>query len=160
MDEQVVVSTAASSGVVAALMATFGVFALVFLIAWYVLQVVAEWRIFTKAGRPGWHSLIPILNSWDIADMSWSRSWAWISICIPLVTSILSGFVNTEEPGVIGVCVTILAIVSAVLSIIVDYKLSKSFGKGIGFFLGLVFLNPIFKLILGFGDARYEGPQG
>ena len=28
----------------------------------YVLSVIAMWKIFTKAGKPGWASLIPIYN--------------------------------------------------------------------------------------------------
>ena len=55
---------------------------------------------------------------------------------------------------------SIISLVGAVIAIISEYKLAKAFGKGFGFFLGLLFLNPIFKLILGFGNAQYQGRQG
>jgi hypothetical protein len=48
--------------------------------------------------------------------------------------------------------------VNVTIGIILVFDLAKSFGKGAGFALGLLFLNLIFMLILGFGDARYVGP--
>ncbi len=59
-----------------ALVATMGIFASVFGVAWYILQVIAYWKIFTKAGKPGWHSIIPYLNDWDKTDLSWNRTMA------------------------------------------------------------------------------------
>ena len=38
-------------------------------------------------------------------------------------------------------------------------ELAKCFGKGAGFGLGLALLSPIFFPLLGFGDAKYRGPQ-
>ena len=39
---------------------------------WYILQVIAYWKIFEKAGKPGWHSIIPVLNTYDQYDISWN----------------------------------------------------------------------------------------
>ena len=72
-------------------------------------------------------------------------------------TTNADGETTTNFIGTIG---SIMGIVSLIISIIGEYKLAKAFGKGFGFFLGLLFLNPIFKLILGFGDAQYQGRQG
>ena len=149
-----------------AFVATLGIFAVVIGIAWYILQVVAYWKIFTKAGRPGWHSLIPFLNEWDRTDMSWNSTMAWVMIACMILGSILSSrgtTVNADGQTVttfLGYVGSILSCVGAVIAIISEYKLAKAFGKGVGFFLGLLFLNPIFKLILGFGDAQYQGRQG
>ncbi len=167
MDTQTTNSVSLGSAL-GAFIATLGVFAIVFAIAWWILQVVAYWKIFTKAGKPGWHSIIPVLSDWDKIDLSWSRTWAWVMLVLMVVTWILSytgiGVTVTAEGEVVrsGFWNTISYIVSIaalIIGLVSEYKLAKAFGKGFGFFLGLLFLNPIFKLILGFGDARYLGRQ-
>jgi preprotein translocase subunit Sss1 len=158
-------SVSSGNAALGAFFATMGIFAVVFAVAWYILQVVAYWRIFTKAGRPGWHSIIPILNEWDRTDLSWSRTMAWVLIaCILLGAIFTSVGTTTDADGVttttfLGTVGYIISIIGALITIISEYKLAKAFGKGFGFFLGLVFLNPIFKIILGFGDAQYQGRQ-
>lgn len=98
-----------------------------------VLVIVATWKIYAKAGRPGWASLIPIYNTYILYDIAMGNGILFLLLLVP--------FVN------------------CIISIIVLYKLSTSFGKGIGFTLGLLFLSPIFLCILGFGKAEYIGPQ-
>ena len=49
--------------------------------------------------------------------------------------------------------------VNFIFAIIINIDLAKSFGKGVGFAIGLILLAPIFIMILGFGDARYQGPS-
>ena len=160
------VNTSNTGAALGAFFATMGIFAIVFAVAWYILQVVAYWKIFTKAGRPGWHSIIPFLNEWDRTDMSWNRTMAWVMIaCMILGSIIYSTGTTVNEDGVVvrtvvGNIGSIISLVGGIIAIISEYKLAKAFGKGFGFFLGLLFLNPIFKLILGFGDAQYQGPQG
>ena len=99
-----------------------------------VLLVVAQWKIFTKAGRPGWAALIPFYSTWVFYEIAWGSGAKMFLSLIPFV-----GFV---------------------FPLIANVKLAKSFGKGTGFGLGLIFLAPIFYLILGFGkDTEYIGPQ-
>lgn len=166
MDTETTGSIAVGSAI-GAFIATLGIFAVVIGIAWYIIQVVAYWKIFTKAGKPGWHSLIPVLNEWDKTDLSWSRTMAWVLLALMILSSILSGAsgrpVNAEGeasgsgfPGMLSVIVTVGLVI---ISLISEYKLAKAFGKGFGFFLGLVFLNPIFKVILGFDGSQYLGRQ-
>lgn len=149
-----------------AVAATLGIFAVVIGVAWYILQVIAYWKIFVKAGKPGWHSIIPFLNEWDRTDLSWNRTMAWVMIgCMILGSILYSAGTTVDADGqtvttFIGNLGSILSLVGAVIALISEYKLAKAFGKGFGFFLGLVFLNPIFKMILGFGDAQYQGRQG
>ena len=168
-EEEVVIAaneTVAANSALGAVFATLGIFSIVFAIAWYILQAVAYWKIFTKAGKPGWHSIIPILNNWDEIDLSWNRTMAWVFTCCLILGSVLysagttvtsDGQTITTTVGIIG---SVISLACVVIGLINEYKLAKAFGKGFGFFLGLVFLNPIFKLILGFGDAQYQGPQG
>lgn len=98
-----------------------------------IIVLVAEWRIFTKAGQPGWAVLIPIYNLWVLYKIVCGRGTAMFRLLIPLynIYWIIKTFI----------------------------KMAHAFGKSTGFGLGLFFLAPIFQLILGFGDAVYQGPQ-
>jgi len=170
MEEELLVNSAESAyamgSVVSAVYATLGIFSIVIAIALYILLVIAYWKIFTKAGKPGWHSIIPVLNSWDEIDLSWNRPMAWFSICLTVVSSIVSIIIQNrvvaglEVPGFLPVLSYVIVVVAVIFGIICTYKLAKAFGKGFGFFLGLIFLRPIFMLILGFGSAQYQGRQG
>ena len=117
----------ASAGIFAGF---FGFFFLLCIIAWAVLVIVAEWKIFKKAGKEGWKSLIPIYNAYTMLQI-----------------------LNMEPM----LCfLTIIPGANFMLSIVMSVKLAKSFGKGTGFAVGLILLEPIFEMILAFGDAKYK----
>ena len=97
-----------------------------------LLIIVAMWKVFTKAGQPGWASIIPIYNLYIWCKIV-GRPWWWILL-------MLIPFVNF------------------IIAIILCIDLAKSFGKGVGFGLGLALLGFIFWPILGFGSAQYQGP--
>jgi len=98
-----------------------------------LLLIVAMWKVFTKAGQPGWASIIPIYNLYIWCKIV-GRPWWWIIL-------MLIPFVNF------------------IICIILCIDLAKSFGKGVGFGLGLALLGIIFFPILGFGSAQYQGPS-
>lgn len=100
----------------------------------YILLIVAQWKIFEKAGEAGWKSLIPFYNMYILYKIAWGNGWLFLLTIIPIV-----GFVA---------------------SIVVEVKLSKAFGQGGGFAVGLILLPNIFQLILGFGHYEYIGPNG
>ncbi|MBG0770099.1 MAG: signal peptidase I [Anaerolineaceae bacterium] len=97
-----------------------------------VISVAASWKIFVKAGQPGWVVLIPIYNIIVLLEIVGRPTW-WLLLML--------------IPGV-----------NFVISIILTFDLAASFGKDTGFGFGLFFLSFIFMLILAFGDARYVGP--
>ena len=97
-----------------------------------LLLIVAMWKVFTKAGQPGWASIIPIYNLYIWCKIV-GRPWWWILL-------MLIPFVNF------------------IVCIILCIDLAKSFGKGVGFGIGLALLGIIFFPILGFGSAQYQGP--
>ncbi|MBQ3261494.1 signal peptidase I [Candidatus Saccharibacteria bacterium] len=119
-------TTAATAGIVAGI----GTFFLVLLmLAWVVLVVIARWKIFKKAGKDGWKSLIPVYSSYTMLQI-----------------------LNMEPM----LCfLTLLPGANFMLSIVMQVKLAKSFKKGTGFAVGLILLQPIFEMILGFGPAKY-----
>jgi uncharacterized membrane protein YgcG len=96
-----------------------------------ILIIAAWWKIFSKAGQPGWAAIIPIYNLYVWCKIV-GRPWWWILL-------MLIPFVNF------------------IILIILLIDLAKSFGKGVGFAIGLILLSVIFFPILGFGSATYEG---
>lgn len=129
----------------------FGV-ALIFVGLWYLFQLIANWRIFAKAGIPGWHSLIPILNVYDQFKLAWSGGIGVLFLALTAITGYMS---DSGEPSTL---LNLLGIAVAVLTLVQNYKLAKAFGHGLPFALGLLFFNPIFVLALGFGSSEYQGP--
>ncbi len=109
-----------------------GVVGWIFYIAFIAFYLYCMWRIFVKAGKPGWAAIIPIYNIVMELEII-GRPWWWVLLMfVPLV--------------------------NVVIAIIVLFDLAKVFGKGTGFGFGLLFLSFIFIPILAFGDARYLGP--
>src|SRR5213082_2396714 len=104
----------------------------IFYLAFTILMLAAGWKIFTKAGQPGWACIIPIYNLYVWCKIV-GRPWWWILL-------MLIPFVNL------------------IIAIILLIDLAKSFGKGVGFGIGLLLLGVIFFPILGFGSAQYQGP--
>lgn len=100
-----------------------------------VLSIVALWKLFKKAGKPGWASIIPIYNIVVLFQIVNISPWLILLMLIPIVNFV----------------------VLLVLSIVVCSRLAKAYGKGTGFAIGLFFLYPIFILILGLGDSKYVG---
>jgi hypothetical protein len=97
-----------------------------------LLLIVAMWKVFTKAGQPGWASIIPIYNLYIWCKIVGRPGWWIILMLIP--------FVNI------------------IIGIILCIDMAKSFGKGAGFGIGLALLGIIFVPILGLGSAQYQGP--
>jgi hypothetical protein len=95
-------------------------------------MLVAGWKVFTKAKRPGWAILVPIYNSLNVLWMV-GRPWWWLLLmCIPIV--------------------------NVIFGIIVTNDLSKSFGKSAWWTVGLIFLPIVSYPMLAFGSATYQGP--
>jgi hypothetical protein len=106
-------------------------FLLLFFFIVSILMLISMWKIFNKAGQPGWASIIPIYNIIVVINIGGKSGWWFLTLLIPLV--------------------------NIVTLIIILNDFSKAFGKGFGFTLGLFFLGFIFFPILAFGDSRYVG---
>ena len=97
-----------------------------------VIEIAAMWKVFVKAGQPGWAAIIPIYNVIVLLQIAGKPIWWILLYFIPLV--------------------------GLIIAIIVIHNISVNFGKGVGFTLGLIFLSPIFFPILAWGDAQYRPP--
>ena len=125
--------------------------------AWWILQIIANWRIFIKAGEDGWKSIIPIYGDYISYKIAWQPAYFWLTFILGIVSSYLQGTLETGESLTVYMLVILIKIILVVISIMYSIKLARAFGRGTGFAIGLIFLQPIFMLILGFGDDRYYG---
>jgi Family of unknown function (DUF5684) len=120
--------TAAAAGALAGL----GVMMLIFA-AIMVVMIVAFWKVFTKAGQPGWAAIIPIYNGYVLLKIAGRPGWWLLLFFIPVV--------------------------NLVISLLVAIDVAKAFGQGAAFGVVLLWLfSVIGYLMLGFGNYRYQGP--
>jgi hypothetical protein len=105
-----------------------------FFLAIIVFLIASMWKVFEKAGQPGWACIIPIYNTYIMLKIC-GKPWWWLLMML-------------------------IPIVNIVYVIWMYNMISKSFGKDEGFTVGLILLSFIFFPILGFGDAKYLGPFG
>jgi hypothetical protein len=96
-----------------------------------IFQLIAMWKVYAKAGHPGWAALIPIYQTYVHIKVAGYPGWWLILAFIPIVNLIL---------------------------IVLPFGHARNFGYGAGFGLGLLLLPIIFYPIIAFGDARYVGP--
>ena len=142
-------------GEIAAVLVALFSMAAVGMLMFYVLTVIAEWRIFNKMGEPGWISLIPLVRDYILYQRTWRTQWFWIwLVCMAFGAWRIFG---GDDGGSLRVAAGAGA---ALLHACEQYRLSKSFGYGLLFTIGLIFLNPVFLLILGLGDSAYLGNPG
>ncbi|MCR5544742.1 MAG: DUF5684 domain-containing protein [Eubacterium sp.] len=99
-----------------------------------IVEIVALWKIFEKAGVPGWHSIIPLLNSYDLTKIATGNGWLFLLCLIPCVGSLI-------------------------WLILIAIKLSAAFGCGGGMIALLILVPVVGYLVLAFGSAQYQGPQ-
>ncbi len=101
--------------------------------AFIILMIVSVWKVFVKAGEPGWASIVPIYNAIVYLKIAGKPLWWIILLIIPFVNFIIL--------------------------ILVALGLAKNFGKSGGFGIGLLLLGFIFLPILAFGDAKFVGQK-
>lgn len=97
-----------------------------------IISLVAMIKVYKKLGLPGWGAIVPIYGQWILLKA-------------------------VDLPG----WLSILPVANGIAIIVANYRLAGKFGKSTGFGLGLVFLTPIFYMILGFGkDKVVDGTEG
>ena len=110
-----------------------GIFSSLLVLALTVFMLVCVWKVFEKAGKPGWASLIPFYNVYVLLKIGGKPGWWILLFLIPLVNLI---FMFLMMLGV-----------------------SERFGKGIGYALGLTVFPIFFYPLLAFGDVTYTSNE-
>ncbi|HXC16842.1 MAG TPA: DUF5684 domain-containing protein [Holophagaceae bacterium] len=95
-----------------------------------IAMYAGMWRVFSKAGRPGWAAIIPYYQFYVLIEIEEEPGWWMLWLFVPLVNFFVFWRVFDG--------------------------LAQRFGKGQGFAAGLFFLPFIFFPILGFGSAQYR----
>ena len=95
-----------------------------------IVIIAGFWKVFTKAGQPGWACLVPIYHAYVMLQIANKPTWWLILMIIPLV--------------------------NAVVIILVYISIAEKFGKSTLFGVGMFFFSPIMVPMLGFGDAQYN----
>ena len=116
-----------------------------------VLMITAQWRLFTKAGEPGWKCLIPFYGAYVFYKLVWTPGAFFVMLALATVTGLLAA---------VPVLMLIASAIVVILTIVTTVKTARAYGKGGGFAVGLIFLAPIVFPILAFGDSEYVGPSG
>jgi hypothetical protein len=108
-----------------------GVVGLVIPLAIMILMIASWWKVFSKAGKPGWAAIVPIYNAIVFLEVAGRPAWWVILMLIPVV--------------------------NIVVGIVATVGLAQRFGKGMGFTILLLLLPIVGYPILGFGSAEYQG---
>jgi hypothetical protein len=95
-----------------------------------VIMAAGAWKVFSKAGKPGWAALVPLYNVIVLLRIT-GKPLGWLAMLL----------------------------IPPVFAFLVGIALAGRFSKGVGFGLGLAFLGPVFFPVLGFGGASYLGPK-
>lgn len=104
---------------------------IVVMLAIFAVSIASMWRIYQKAGKQGWECIVPFYSYYVMYDFCLGNGWLFLLQFVP--------------------CANIIAM------FVLYYKLCTCFGKGVGFYLGVLFLPIVFLPILAFGNAQYLG---
>ncbi len=145
--------------------AIFGIFMLLFV----ALLLVSNWKIYVKMGVPGWKAIIPYYNLWVMIDcLRKPKSWFWLFLLgyiaymvyyffiqMPLIEGTMA---HHSPPYLLFFSLLFLAllIVLLVYSIKLTHALSKAFGHGADYTVGLILLPIVFLPILAFGPDKFQ----
>ena len=125
-------SNSSAAGVAGAIIAIYFLILLVSLV-FYVLGVIANWKILTKMGEPGYAGLTGITSSFAYFKVLYGNGWLFL--------------------------IQLLLCCAPIINIFVSIKLGRAFGKSTGFIVGLVLLPTIFRLILALSDSEFQGVE-
>jgi uncharacterized membrane protein YhaH (DUF805 family) len=111
-----------------------GIIMFIIYIAVIAISIASMWKIFEKAGRPGWAAIVPIYNIVVMLEIIGKPVWWIVLFFIPLA--------------------------NIYVAVMIPILMARSFNQSTGFGIGLLLLPVVFYPMLGFGDARYAGPAG
>ena len=142
------------------------------------LLLVSSWHIFKKLGMPGWKGIIPYYSDYMLFRTVWETKPFWalvigsgvyvvftliISLFLPVLMLVNGNAFDSQQQviaflivffAVIGLLTLAFSVFAIVITLRLNIRLAKAFGKGVGFALGLTFLNVVFYPILAFGKAQ------
>ena len=175
------------AGGAAGLSALSSIFSSIVSWAMTICQFIGFWFTFKKMGKPGWKGIIPFYNYYVLFDELWEKkkftTYVILSACVLVLSvfcavfmfiCIFAGVISAESDmngsGMIlffvmlaltilsGIAMMVLIVFLIVLEFKLFNRLARAFGKSTGFAVGMVFVAPVFFMILGFDKSEYYKP--
>lgn len=155
-------------------MAVIGVIFLVAMLialAMCVIVVVCQWKLFTKAGEPGWAAIIPIYNTFVMSKIAFGNyNWAFVFLAlwiVQMIISVMQNVLNVIDSDIVVIFVLLISLLSIVVSIayavvsgIITFFFSKSYGKSTAWNVLMIFFSPIMLIIMALDkNTEYVGPS-
>ena len=107
----------------------------------WIATVAGLWKMFEKAGEPGWIGLIPFYNIYKLCEKVMGNPWYWVRLMVGLIP-----------------------IIGWIPYLYFQYQIGKATAKAYGqeeyWAWGYTFLAPVFYCITGFGNYKYYGVYG
>lgn len=137
-----------------------------------IVGIVATWKLYEKAGEPGWSAIVPVYNFMQMCKIAFGNyKMAWIYLIITggyFVLSITAGIMNVMSGGdstavtlVSGLITMVFSIALAVVAAYTYYMFAKSYGKSDAFCILSAIFGAITIIIMGFdNNTSYVGPRG
>lgn len=115
----------------------------VFFFLYAIPSIITNWKLYSKAGRPGWAAIVPVYNNMVMADIAKKPMWMGI------IAGVAGYFYRVPILGTIG------GLASLVLILIILSGLIKQYQTGIGFWIAYIFF-PLIAVFL-VGKVPYIG---
>ena len=139
----------AGVGAFAAGMVIFVIIIALIALAVAVLAIIAKWKMYVKAGQPGWKAIVPFYNTWTECQIVGITSWWVVAILLLSVLSMIP---------YIGFIFSLAEFAASIyFAIVLHVSMARAYGHPDGFAAGYIFLSVIFFCITGFGKAKYVG---
>ena len=140
--------------------AVFAGILLIVVLVLAVITIIANWKLFEKAGEPGWSAIIPFYNSYQMAKIGTGDE----KICCTFVALSIVDFVLgniKSDNGAFKAIALLVSLALLVISCYVYYKYTQSFGQSTGMCILAIFFAPIIFLIMALSSStEYVGPNG
>lgn len=139
-------------------LATLGIVAIVlvlFVLAWAIITIIGQWKLFEKCGEKGWKSIIPFYNDWTLVEISGCKWWFFLFVISESIITVMTE--NTEMLESLSLVSGILGIISVYVILCINYNIAKKFHQGVGFAVGMTLVPFVFYMILGFSEKyKYD----
>ncbi len=111
-----------------------GIVGIIVYLAIIIVGIVSMWKLYEKAGKPGWAAIVPIYNLIVLLEIINKPTW-WIVLFFIPIANIVAIF-------------------------LIYIELAKVFGKDTMYGVLMVFFGIVMIPMLAFGDAQYQGAGG
>lgn len=158
---------------IAAFAIVFGII-MIISIGFAVVHCIAMWKLYEKAGEPGWSAIVPVYNVMQqikIATGNFKLAWIYLALyggyfVLNTFSSFFLNFVTDSDEGTVAALAVsglmmLISLPLAVLGGYTSYMFAKSYGKSQTFCILSIFFGGITVLIMGFDKStQYVGPKG